>query len=342
MQKPHLKNCLLIFLFCYALILGTSYTMYVHFDFSHSTDTKSYLKLAEGNYDVTATHRYRPIIPALSGAIAVPVKAVYHSLWPHRPENQWPLRLSFYLVNSFFLALAGAIIFFTCLEYKASFISSLIAVAAVLTSRWAAYIGGLPLIDSLYIVIIALTMYGLKARSKEALIICIFAGPFAKESFIFIAPLIIFFGRDILPLKIQLPLFILSGILVFSFRYLIDYNLGIASEQSLQNAIDQKENFIYTFRRIFAIRGLGEILSVFGIFTFIIFAGLMGKTRKAWTRQVDAPCLWLLAAVVLHMFLSGDAGRMFYLYCPAFAVMVALILDKHKYFIGYRKMAGMK
>jgi hypothetical protein len=342
MQKPHIKNYLLIFLFCYALILGTSYTMYVHYDFSHSTDTKSYLKLAEGNYQVTSTHRYRVIIPGLAAAIAVPVKAVYHTLWPHRPENQWPLRLSFYLVNSLFLALAGTIIFFTCLQYKASAISSLIAVTAVLTSRWAAYIGGLPLIDSLYIVIISLIVYGLKARSREALVVCIFVGPFAKESFIFIAPLILFFGRNILSLRLQIPLFILSGTIVFSFRYFIDHNLGVASEQSILNAIDNKENFIYTFHRIFAIRGLGEMLSVFGIFTFILFAGLLGKTRKEWTALIDTPCYWLLASIIVHIFLSGDAGRMFYLYCPVFAIMVALILDKHEYFSGYRKLIQEK
>jgi hypothetical protein len=84
------------------------------------------------------------------------------------------------------------------------------------------------------------------------------------------------------------------------------------------------------------------MLSVFGIFSLIIFAGLIGKSRKAWTVFIDASCYWLLAAIVVHIFLSGDAGRMFYLYSPVFAVMCALILDKHEYFSRYRGLVNQQ
>ena len=66
-----------------------------------------------------------------------------------------------------------------------------------------------------------MTLLGLKEKNTKMLLWCIFLGPFAKESFIFIAPLIFFFSH-INKGKLLLW-FGLSGLLVFSYHFLYDY-----------------------------------------------------------------------------------------------------------------------
>lgn len=327
-----------IFLFCLAVLIGSGYTMYVYFDFSHSSDTKSYLKMAQGDYDVDLTHRYRVIVPNIAGCLAIPISKFYKSVWPQRAKSLWPLRFSFYIINSLILALSMVIIFRTSLLYNASVISSLIAVVAILTSRYAVYISGLPLIDSLYFLVFAVTIYAIKAKSKPALIFCIFIGPFAKESFIFLAPLIFFFGA--IQKKYQLIYFLLSALLVFGVRSLIDIHMGITQLESINNALDHSNNIFSTLKGIFTAKGIGEIMSVIGVFNLILILGFTGgkENIKKWISYLDAPCLWLLLVVVIHILLSGEAGRMAYLASPAIVIALAVILDKHPAFNFIRKI----
>ncbi|KAA9333557.1 hypothetical protein [Adhaeribacter soli] len=333
-STPNLRTLVCVYLFSLGLIIGSAYTMYVHFDFSHSVDTKSYLKMAQGDFNVTVTHRYRVIIPALAAAVAWPLEQIYTGIWPARAETLWPLRLGFFLVNSTLLALVGLILCRTCQLYGATFWSSVIAITAVLTSRWAVYTAGLPLIDSLYLLVFALAIYGIKARSKWALVFCILIGPHAKESFIFLAPLLFFFGKNALSRPWQVLLFVASAILAYSVRYLIDQQIQVEQTQSINNALNHFNNILISIRRVFSPKGIGEVFSVFGIFTLVIFAGLLGgkAARQTWLRNLDAPLFWLLVIVLIHALLSSDIGRMSYLSAPAFAVACALILDRHPFF----------
>lgn len=327
------KSKALIFLFCCAVIIGPAYTTYDHFDFSHSIDTKSYLQMAQGDFDVTITHRYRMIVPFLAASINAPISGLYKFLWPERENKTQGLMLSFLIVNTLITSLAGLFIFLTCLEYGASFMASFISILAFLASSWTIYITGLPLVDSLYILVIALTLYGIKVQSRSALIFCILIGPFAKESFIFIAPLILLFGRNTLGLNYQLPLFLLSGIAAFSVRYFIDNQLKTPLDENLANAFTHVENILSILNRI-SFRGVGELFRVWGLYSFILLVGFTGgrAVRKAWSSRLDPACIGLLIAVLIHMLLSGDAGRMFYLASPVFVVTIALIVDKHPFF----------
>ncbi|WMJ74580.1 hypothetical protein RCC89_15615 [Cytophagaceae bacterium ABcell3] len=334
------KQHILVFLICFGAVLGNNYLTYLHFDYSGIPDAASYLKMGEGNFDVTATHRYRVVVPALAAATAIPINKVYEKLWPNRSESQWPLKFSFYLINSFLFSLAAYLIFLTCLAYKASVISSLIALIAVISSRWVQVMAAIPMTDSFYLLVIALSVYGMKKQSPALLATAIVLGPLAKESFIFIAPIILFYGRNTIPFIKQAPLFVLGGILAFGTRHLIDLHLTIAATESLNNAFAHFENFKHTFFRLFSIRGAGEILSVYSIFSLIIFIGLTGgkNERNKWIKYLDGPCLFLPIVIILHMFLSTEAGRMMFFASPVVAVVMALILDKHKAFTPWQKL----
>jgi len=335
------KNKFLIFLFCCAVIVGPAYTTFDHFDFSHSPDTKSYMKMAEWDYDVLITHRYRVIVPALASAIHSPVSALYKALWPDREENKTKgLMMSYFMINTTITSITGLFIYFICLSYGASPLASILSLISFLVSCWTIYIAGLPLVDSLYILIIAVTIYGIKANNKTALIFSILIGPFAKESYIFIAPLILLFGRNTMSLKFQIPLFLLSGTIVFFTRFYIDKIMGTPLDANFNNAFIQFYTIPYTLKRIFSFRGAGEIFRVWGLFTFIFILGFLGgKTAKvSWSSRMDVLSIGLLIAVIIHVLLSGDVGRMLHLASPIFVVAVALILDRHPYFTMFRDL----
>jgi len=341
-MKPLLsiKIKIAIFFFCLAVIIGNSYLTYDTFDFSHSIDSHSYIGIAQGDFNVTITHRYRIIVPFIAAAINKPVSLLFKKLWPDRDLGLNGLLMSFFVVNTLLCALTGYFIYLMCLDYGASYGASLIGLLAFLTSGWMSLTAGLPLTDSLYLLIIAMTLFGLKRQSGTILIICIFVGPLAKESFVFIAPLILFFGRKTLNLYYQIPLFILSGILVFGIRHLIDMQVSVSWEKSLENAMDHSENIIYTCKRLFSVRGLGEFLRVWGIFSFIPLIGLLGgsSARKLWMTKLDLVCPALFIVIMVHIFLSGDAGRMLFFASPMFALICAFVIDKHPYFQEFKKL----
>ncbi|MCB2379365.1 hypothetical protein LGH70_17335 [Hymenobacter sp. BT635] len=328
----HWRQLLLVYILAVGVLAGSAYTMYVHYDFSHSLDTRSYLSMARGEFrGVSITRRYRVVVPAVAAAVAWPVEQVYARIWPQRAATDWPLRLAFYLVNTLVLAGAGVLLFRSCVLYGASPGAAVLAMLAVLTSRWAVYTAGLPLVDSLYLLVFALAFYGARSGSAMALAACILLGPHAKESFIFLVPWLLWFGHRALPWPRQVALLVVSGVLAYAVRHWIDAQVGAPPQESLNNALDHLHNLTYSLRRLLSVKGAGEIFSIFGFFWLPLLAGWRGGGAH-WWQPVGRGGAALLAVVVVHMLLSGDLGRMGYLAAPVFAVVLSLLLTRHPLF----------
>ncbi|MCB2409902.1 hypothetical protein [Hymenobacter lucidus] len=326
------QHLLLVYVLAVGLLAGSAYTMYVHYDFSHSLDTRSYLSIARGEFrGVSITRRYRVVVPAVAAAVAWPVEQVYARIWPQRAATDWPLRLAFYLVNTLVLAGAGLVFFRSCLLYGASPGAAVLAMVAVLASRWAVYTAGLPLVDSLYILVFALAFYGARSGSAVAVAACIVLGPHAKESFVFLVPWLLWFGHRAMPWPRQLVWLAVSGAVAYGVRHWIDAQVGAPPQESLSNALDHLHNLAYSLRRLLSVKGAGEIFSIFGFFWLVLLVGLRGGAGR-WLRPLGAGGAALLAVVLVHMLLSGDLGRMGYLAAPVFAVAFALILTHHPAF----------
>ena len=333
------KKLFILFLFSFALISANAYNAYLHYNFPLSVDDENYFKMAQGNYDVSITRRYRVIIPAVAGIIANPISRIYKNLWPHRPETTWPVRLGFLLVNSFIMSLSGVLIFLLCEAYGNSFFTSLITTIIILTCRWTTYFAGTVSTDSLYFFIILLVIYAIKIKNNLMSTIAIFIGPFAKESFLFIAPLIFFFSS--IPKKKQVILFLLSGILIFSVRFFIDSQLGSPYYSSINNAFEHFENFRATLFNLFSIKGFFEVFSVLGLYFIIIIIGFTGGKEKVklWLKYVDMPLIILFLIIWFHVFLSAQVGRMLFYATPLWAVVIALIIEHHP---GFDFLSGLK
>jgi hypothetical protein len=326
------RRWLLPWLLALSALANLAYPMYVHFDFSHSPDTRSYLRMAAGQFDsVRVTHRYRILVPAAAAVVAAPVTKVYGKVWPQRPAGLWPLRLAFYLVNCLLLAAAGACWFNGARQVGASAEAAGLAMLAVLTSRWAEYAAGLPLTDSLYLLVFGLAYYGVRrgAGGAWAVATAMLLGPLAKESFFFLVPWLLWFGRPVLSWPRQL--LVLAGGLValFVVHYVIDSHLGAPPAQSVSNALAHIDNLLYSLRRACSPKGVGELLSIFGFFTLIPVIARWLEYRRQSARPsifsgIGTPEAGLCAVVGAHMLLSGDLGRMGYLAAPAFCATLAL------------------
>jgi len=326
------RRWLLPWLLAVAALANLAYPMYVHFDFSHSPDTRSYLRMAAGRFDsVRVTHRYRVLVPAAAAAMAAPLGHVYARVWPQRPAGQWPLRFAFYLVNCALLAAAGASWFNAARQAGASPAAAALAMLAVLSSRWAEYAAGLPLTDSLYLLVFGLGYYAVRRGRGAgwALVVALLVGPLAKESFLILVPWLCWFGRPALSIRRQA--FALAGglLALLAVHHSIDARIGAPANASVSNAVAHFENLSYSFNRAFSAKGFGELLSIFGLFTLLIPVALWLERRQEATVRWSAQLSWAEAALVVvvlaHMLLSGDLGRMGYLAAPAFCAALALV-----------------
>lgn len=330
---PRVRHWLLPWLLALAALANLAYPMYVHFDFSHSPDTRSYLRMAAGRFDsVRVTHRYRVLVPAAAAVVAAPIAKIYGQVWPQRPAGLWPLRFAFYVVNCLLLAAAGACCFNAARLAGATPAAALLALLALLTSRWAVYAGGLPLTDSLYLLVFGLGYYAVRRGpgGGGALVAALILGPLAKESFFLLLPWLGWFGRHTLAWPKQLLALAIGLAALLAVHYAVDKHLGAPAVQSVANGLEHAQNLIYSLQRAASLKGLGELLSIFGFFTLIVpVAYWLEKMQKEqaphpFYGSLGWPEASLLIVVALHMLLSGDLGRMGYLAAPAFCSALAL------------------
>ncbi len=313
------NNQFLIYTFFAAFLIGSSYNTYVHYNFEHTTiDCRAYINVANGDFkSATVTHRYRVIVPILAKAVSFPISLVYKKLWPHRADKDWPLKLAFMIINVSIMSLAMLLLYQWLQRFNINNYIALITCVALFSGRWYNYMAALPLTDSLYLLIVILTCFAITSKNWKITLLCIFIGPWAKESFLFLAPLLFFFGAHKWR---QIPFWLASGALVFGFRYIIDLSIHYSALGSIQEYGGHFNDIVYTFKKLASVRGLGELFSVLGIFTFaIIWAISKIEIRKS----IPNALLWLLLIFFFHAFLSGEAARMFSFAAPLWAFLLA-------------------
>jgi hypothetical protein len=313
------------------LLLNAAYPMYRHYDFSHSLDTRSYLRLASGRFDsVNVTRRYRLLVPLAAGVLARPLASLPDPTSSPRPPGEWPMRLAFYLINSLVLGAAGACFYRAARLAGASAGAAAVALAAVLSSRWAGYAAGLPLTDSLYLLAFGLSYYAVRRGPGAgwAVALALLVGPLAKESFVFLLPWLAWFGRRALGWRSQAVALALGMAALVAVHTWVDKAAGAAPSASVTNALAHVENLTYSFQKTLSLKGLAELFSIFGLFWVPVLAALIWPAgRRALVPVLGLAEAALLAVVAVHMLLSGDLGRMGYLLAPAFTAALALSLS---------------
>ena len=320
------------------MLAGPSLSILFSYDLSQFPDSATYLGLAEFDLDQSPVRRYRIIIPFLASALNFIFGSVFEHLSPGYFKGDFSLAFSFFIVNIILMSLFGVLCYRYCRAHLQPPFSALIGLLVVLTARYTYYFASLPLIDSLVCITVALTLLGIKTRNTAMLITAIFLGPFARESFIFMVPVIFFYSH--IPKGKALILFLLSGIFVFSFHYLYDLLAPEPVVSWLTADVAHVGGLIRNLPLLFSFYGWYKIMSSPGIWILlplvVLFYSPLAriKLRFIFRRYV----FLFMAMVLLQMLLSGAMERMFYLAMPVFAVLCGMATDEVRMY--FRKTAG--
>ena len=311
-------------------LLNLAYPTYRHYDFSHSLDTRSYLRLAAGHLDsVSVTRRYRVLVPLAAGALARPLAALGGRAWPPGPPGEWPRRLAFYLLNCALLGAAGATWLRAARLAGAGRGGAATALLAVLSSRWAGYAAGLPLTDSLYLLVLGLAYYATRRGPGAGWAVAgaLLLGPLAKESFVFVLPWLAWYGRPALGWRGQAGALAMGTAALLLVHRWVDAAAGTPATAAVGNALAHFENVGFSLGKLASVKGAAEAASSFGLFWLVVLGALaVPAGRRALAPVLRGAEGWLLVVVGVHMLLSGDVGRMGYLAAPVFTVALALAL----------------
>lgn len=321
-----MNNYFLVFVFSISVLFGAAYNTNRHFNFEHSSDSKSYIKMANGDYNVTVTHKYRFAIPLVVNKLSL----ILNNLGLKSERLQMVL---FMIINSVLMAIAAVFIFLILECFGFSFLISVLSVLPFLTSRWAVFASALPLVESFYICSICGFLYALIAKKYKILYLFILLGPIAKESFWFYMPMLFFFIEKP-KIMFTLGFTLLSIALFLLVRFEIDYLFPNSNPNGLTNALNHIEMVWFSVSRMFSFKGIGELFFVFGWFNLILLFGIFVTKQRFLLLEKSkiGMFLYVSAITLAQMFLSGDIDRMFFLispiYCVAFAFYFSAVLVK--------------
>jgi hypothetical protein len=327
-KRLYLNENVIIFIFSVSIMLGPAALALVSYDSTTvgATDTRTYLGLAKFQLQQSPKRRYRVIVPFVAAAVN---KASF--LWsrfqPKNYKDDFALVFSFFIVNLMLMGLFGLYIYRYLRSFSLSTISCLAGLLVMLTCRYTAMCAGTPLAESLYFVVIAMSLLGIRMNNAPMLITAIFIGPFAKEAFIFIAPLIFFFSN--IPKTKQLLYFFLSAILVFGFRYLFDSYASLPPSAGLKADLGHISNIGNNILYLFSIKGIFALLSIMGFWLLLIIIACRIPSFRLKLKKILTPLhICFFISVIIQLILSGAVDRMFYLTMPVLCLIVALSFEE--------------
>jgi hypothetical protein len=321
------SNAFLYVLFL-AIIFGPAFGFSDVYDHMTNVDVQTYVGLSEFDFDQHPVRRYRIIIPMLAAGVYFIFEPILSILTPQEYPGDFPRIMSFVLVNIAMMSLYALILFrlSEAVLGKSKFWPIIIGVVSVLTCRWTMLFAGSALVDSLYLVVIGLLLLGILKKEIWMVILAIYLGPWAKEAFIFFVPLLLFIDKKYY-LKLGLHLLI-SGIIIFSFRYCFDQLIGADFGESFNRDVSHFAMIPESLKRLFSFHGLYEIFSIGGFWNLIILGGFCVKSIRSRIKE-NITLLWIIWSliVLVQALLSHELARMFYLLTPLLAIVVALVFD---------------
>ncbi len=320
----------LVFLFCMAVMTGPAIAILFAFDLSQTKDCYTYLGLAQFDFDQSPVRRFRVIIPFAAAALNKVFGGIFSKLAPSYFRGDFGLPFSFFVINISLMSYYGVLIYRYCKAYGLPTVISILGLLVMLTCRYTSYTAALPMVDSLFCVVVAMVLLGIKEQHAAMLITAIFLGPFAKEAFIFIAPLIFFYSH--IDKRKLIAYFLLSGILVFTYRYVYE-------RYAPAQVVDGLRADLYHFYLIptyakTLLSGMGLYKMASNLFVWLAvpvaaYVFIPGYLKAA-AKRVEGIWLWFMASVVLQMVLSGSLERMFYISMPVLCLWVAATANELK------------
>lgn len=331
-MQSNLKSRLLtentfILLFSFIVLWGLGFHILLFFPLDLSPDIQTYLAIAQLDFDQSPVRRYRVIIPLLAYLLDAVFGRLIDVFHPWSFEGDFSLCFSFLLINVSIMSIVMWMIYKLCKCFQLNSVVCFIVVIAICTSRWSVEVSGLPLVDSLYIACLVSAILGLVTNNWKYLMVSVWLGPWAKEAYIFVAPVIFMFaGSQKWNLGIHI---ILSGVVVFMFRYMFDSTLGNDIFHSIKEDFSAFSSIEISLKRLFSFHGMYDVFSVLGFWILLplyTFSRYFKKCIHAINSHLKLFIVFSMS-VLLQALLSTDISRMLYLNIPILAVCLGISLQ---------------
>lgn len=317
-----------LFVLFVAIIFGPAFGFSDVYDHMSNVDVQTYVGLSEFDFEQHPVRRYRVIIPILAAGVYFVFEPILNLLTPQEFPGDFPRIMSFVFVNIILMAFYAVLLYRICEKVvgKSNFWPIFVGVLSVLSCRWTMLFAGSALVDSLYLVVLGLFLLGILKKRMWMIVLAIYLGPWAKEAFIFFVPLLLFVEKKYYS-KLILHL-VLSGIIIFTFRYFFDRTIGVEFGESLSRDVSHFAMIPESLKRLFSFHGLYEVFSIGGFWNILIVVGLLFKqVRIALKKNITTMWYVLIFLVLIQALLSFQLARMFYLLTPLLAVVIALNVD---------------
>ena len=311
-------------IFCLSLlvIFGLAYGAMCAYDIAGAVDPLSYWKLAHFQIPDSPHRRYRFVIPLLAAGINWIIVHCGHLVNGHALNGPFSMKLSFFLVNSAIAAGWCTLAYEYCKAYGASRIAALAGLLAIATSYWTIKNVGEPRVDMLFCFAVICTLLGVKTGSRALLWTAIIIGPFSKENFLFIAPVLYFSAMP--KWKITAGL-LLTGIAVFAAHYIIDKAGNYPIGSSIVSNLEVIKSIPDNIARLRIPGYWNEMLATFGLWLLVPLSAAFCLRKMPAERLVykDAYVIAFLISALWQILLNGEYARMMYMLMPVWAVIVS-------------------
>ena len=221
---------------------------------------------------------------------------------------------------------------------------AILSMIFLLTTRWGIDNAGLPLVEALYLVVIAAFARGLQTNNLKLLAFSILLGAMAKESFVFYLPLLglIFIEKhqnDIAQTTkfsvfnkktyiLSLLLFIcLSATFCLISRYYIDTITGTNYAQETHNFVRHLDNIKTNALAALKPKGWFEAFSAVGLGGLVFVITLIIKDLRKVIFEIPL-WAWAILAIAILQGLLGEWGRMLYYACPLYVIWLGKGIER--------------
>ncbi|MEM8943558.1 MAG: hypothetical protein AAGD11_00125 [Planctomycetota bacterium] len=319
-------------MFIVSMLLTNTYWLYYEFDAagldheSQFSDGISYLAMAEGNYDVAQTHRYRPLIPAAASAVAS-VLPSHSGMFGGRELTQ-PERLKrgFYVVN-FLLMMATAIVLsWILIRFALPPMGVYLGLAIFLSAPTVIYSVATCWVDSgYYLSVVVVVWLTLRGNPLVYLIIC-------PLLLVFKETVLLFLLLPVFEKKFRwyvVPAFLLALGVLLATRYYVISNYGVVKSSTAAGDFwDVVWRHIQlmagSLRKFFTPRGVNDFIRHgIGPLIFLVPVGLWLQL-KSHRLQIPLFLYAMVPIVVLYALLSTSLSRMMFAAFPLWIPLIVL------------------
>jgi hypothetical protein len=299
----------MIYAFIAAMLYGTSYQQFRYYDVNNNyhgaNDGRSFIAIAnQDTQNILPQHKYRAVVPFMAKYI--------ESNFLKNIDIK--VKLSFYIINFFFMSLAAFFMFLILRQIGFDTLSSLLGIAIFLSSRIVILSTGTPLIDSTYFFAVSLIVYLLVSQQYLVLMLVSPVVIIFKE-LVILYLILALYTNDLYKNKfywVSIGASLASYVMYRSYIDSIIVHQGVSHVESFINTLFLHLGFFFdTLKTIFTLKGAHDL---FNGFSFLYGFALLGLYMNYKYHYYRFPKIinYAFGIAVFITLISSNLGRKFF------------------------------